>query len=74
MPSEAEWLAAYEEYSRAKLTNWEYCAAYTAFILHGIMLLVYRAVPPELEAARDAVRDHTTQELFARLTAAGWRR
>jgi aminoglycoside phosphotransferase (APT) family kinase protein len=74
MPSEAEWLAAYEDYSGAKLANWNYCAAYTAFILHGIMLLVYRAVPPELEAARDAVRDHTTQELLARLAAAGWRR
>jgi aminoglycoside phosphotransferase (APT) family kinase protein len=73
MPSEPEWKAEYERVSGSKLDDWDYYAAACAFKLHICLLLVYREVTPDMEAASKAVREFTWQSLNKRLAAAGWR-
>ena len=70
MPTEQEWKAEYERASGKLLADWEYCCAVTAFKLHINLLLVYREVTPDMEAAARAVRDFTWQSLTDRLAAA----
>ena len=69
-PSEQEWIAEYARASGRKLLDWEYFGAVAAFKLHIDLLLVYREVTPDMEAARNAVRAYTWQNLTDRLAAA----
>ena len=69
-PSEQEWYEQYETASGRKLLDREYLGAVAAFKLHIDLLLVYREVTPDMEAARNAVRAYTWQNLTDRLAAA----
>jgi aminoglycoside phosphotransferase (APT) family kinase protein len=70
MPTEQEWKTEYERISGNELHDWEYFTAVTAFKLHISLLLVYREVTPDMEVARNAVRDYTWQSLTDRIAAA----
>lgn len=70
LPDEEGWKAEYEAISGTKLRHWEYCSAETAYKMHIALLLVYRETAPGMEAARDAVLDHTRQTLADRVATA----
>ena len=74
MPTEQEWKDEYQRVSGNALRDWDYYCAVTAFKLHISLLLVYREVTPEMEAASKAVREFTWQSVMDRLAAAKVRR
>jgi aminoglycoside phosphotransferase (APT) family kinase protein len=70
MPTEEERKAEYERISGKPLADWQYCCAVSALKLHIALLLVYREVTPEMQAARKVTREHTWHSLQERLAAA----
>ena len=60
-PTNAERKAEYERISGRELHHWDYFYTLAAFKVHMSMMLVFRAVPPEMESIKRASLDFTWQ-------------
>ena len=66
-PSEAQWLAEYEEVSGYKVQNWEYYKTFSLFLLSIVMLFFNLGIPDDLREKTKDVSLFWQNQLMERI-------